>query len=153
VTVWPGPALSRPPPYRALERGTYLSHCFSLSVARPGFVHPLHHLRGRHSLAHSHWFIPRTTVLCTVRQSSTAMSTTGTYRGTPKNRNQVQYANSPSAIPRPALDQHVSHTSNAAQSDVGTSLSASRAKMSKRDEVSASGAPAIYLGRTYPYIM
>ncbi|KAH7138025.1 hypothetical protein B0J11DRAFT_2954 [Dendryphion nanum] len=61
------------------------------------------------------------------------MSTTGTHRGTPKNRNQVHYANSPSAIPRPALDQHVSHAS-ASQSDVGTSLSASRAKMSKRDE-------------------
>ncbi|KAF2661619.1 CBS-domain-containing protein [Lophiostoma macrostomum CBS 122681] len=57
------------------------------------------------------------------------MSGTGTLRGTPKNRGQVQYANSPSGIPRPALEQHAS------QSDAGTStLSASRAKMSKRDE-------------------
>jgi hypothetical protein len=58
------------------------------------------------------------------------MSSTGTFRGTPKNRGQAQYTNSPSAIPRPALE-HV-----ASQSDAGTStLSASRAKMSKRDEV------------------
>ncbi|KAF2260990.1 CBS-domain-containing protein [Lojkania enalia] len=57
------------------------------------------------------------------------MSATGTYRGTPKNRGQAHFTNSPSAIPRPALDQHTS------QSDAGTStLSASRAKMSKRDE-------------------
>jgi hypothetical protein len=61
------------------------------------------------------------------------MSATGTLRGTPKNRGQVNYANSPaSGIPRPALEQHAS------QSDAGTStLSASRAKMSKRDEVSS----------------
>ncbi|KAF2018444.1 CBS and PB1 domain-containing protein [Aaosphaeria arxii CBS 175.79] len=58
------------------------------------------------------------------------MSTTGgTMRGTPKNRNQVQYTNSPSGIPRPALDHPPP------QSDAGAStLSASRAKMSKRDE-------------------
>ncbi|KAF2252590.1 CBS-domain-containing protein [Trematosphaeria pertusa] len=58
------------------------------------------------------------------------MSAAGTYRGTPKQvRNQAQFANSPSGIPRPALDQHAS------QSDAGTStLSASRQKMSKRDE-------------------
>ncbi|OAL45989.1 CBS-domain-containing protein [Pyrenochaeta sp. DS3sAY3a] len=60
------------------------------------------------------------------------MSHTGTVRGTPKSRNQAQFANSPSGIPRPALE---THTSVAAQSDAGTStLSASRAKMSKRDE-------------------
>ncbi|KAF2702710.1 CBS and PB1 domain-containing protein [Pleomassaria siparia CBS 279.74] len=62
------------------------------------------------------------------------MSTTGgTVRGTPtsKNRNQqVQFQHSPSAIPRPALDHH----NTAAQSDVGTSVSTSRQKMSKRDE-------------------
>ncbi|KAJ4363795.1 hypothetical protein N0V95_000989 [Ascochyta clinopodiicola] len=63
------------------------------------------------------------------------MSHTGTMRGTPKNRNQparAQFVDSPSSIPRPALDTLASHVS---QSDVGTStLSASRAKMSKRDE-------------------
>ncbi|KAJ4365721.1 hypothetical protein N0V83_008341 [Neocucurbitaria cava] len=57
-------------------------------------------------------------------------------RGTPKSRNPAaataQFANSPSGIPRPALDSHVSQVS---QSDAGTStLSASRAKMSKRDD-------------------
>ncbi|KAJ4300707.1 hypothetical protein N0V90_002795 [Kalmusia sp. IMI 367209] len=60
------------------------------------------------------------------------MSSTGTFRGTPKNRptsqHQAQF-NSPSGIPRPALEHHIS------QSDAGTStLSASRAKQSKRDE-------------------
>ncbi|CAI6338481.1 unnamed protein product [Periconia digitata] len=60
------------------------------------------------------------------------MSSTGTFRGTPKNRNNanVQYANSPSNIPRPALE-HVS----TAQSEAGTStLSSSRQKQTKRDE-------------------
>jgi len=58
-------------------------------------------------------------------------------RGTPKpSRNQAaagaQFSNSPSSIPRPALETHASH----AQSEAGGStLSASRAKMSKRDEV------------------
>lgn len=63
-----------------------------------------------------------------------AMSHTGTMRGTPKNRNPPppQFNNSPSGIPRPALETHASQV---AQSDVGTSLSASRAKMSKRDDV------------------
>lgn len=64
------------------------------------------------------------------------MSATGTYRGTPKNKHQqhAQFTNSPSGIPRPALDQHTS------QSDAGTSnLSASRQKMSKRDEVGVLG--------------
>ncbi|OCK82438.1 CBS-domain-containing protein [Lepidopterella palustris CBS 459.81] len=57
------------------------------------------------------------------------MSATGTFRGTPKSRGQVPFANSPSGIPRPALDSHTS------QSDAGTStLSASRAKQTKRDE-------------------
>ncbi|KAF2685497.1 CBS-domain-containing protein [Lentithecium fluviatile CBS 122367] len=61
------------------------------------------------------------------------MSHTGTFRGTPKNRNnaqaQAQFVNSPSAIPRPAFETHAS------QSDAGTStMSASRQKMSKRDE-------------------
>ncbi|KAF2737962.1 CBS-domain-containing protein [Polyplosphaeria fusca] len=58
------------------------------------------------------------------------MSGVGTLRGTPKNRGQAPFTpNSPSGIPRPALDQHAS------QSDAGTStLSASRQKMSKRDE-------------------
>ncbi|ORY12754.1 hypothetical protein BCR34DRAFT_536605 [Clohesyomyces aquaticus] len=56
------------------------------------------------------------------------MSSTGTYRNTPKGKGHVQYASSPSAIPRPALESHTT------QSDAGTSLSASRQKMSKRDE-------------------
>ncbi|KAF1843846.1 CBS-domain-containing protein [Cucurbitaria berberidis CBS 394.84] len=59
------------------------------------------------------------------------MSHTGTMRGTPKNRTPApaQFASSPSGIPRPALESHVT------QSDAGTStLSASRAKMSKRDD-------------------
>jgi hypothetical protein len=70
---------------------------------------------------------------------SAIMSHTGTMRGTPKpNRNQAaagaQFNHSPSSIPRPALDSHASHV---AQSEAGGStLSASRAKMSKRDEVS-----------------
>ena len=56
------------------------------------------------------------------------MSATGTYRGTPKARGQVPFANSPSNIPRPTLDTNAS--------DAGTStLSASRQKQSKRDEV------------------
>ncbi|CAA9962171.1 hypothetical protein CFE70_005576 [Pyrenophora teres f. teres 0-1] len=63
------------------------------------------------------------------------MSHTGTMRGTPKptNRNQPQqFGHSPSGIPRPALETHATHV---AQSEVGgSSLSASRAKMSKRDD-------------------
>ncbi|KAF2851131.1 CBS-domain-containing protein [Plenodomus tracheiphilus IPT5] len=62
------------------------------------------------------------------------MSHTGTMRGTPKNRKpeppHITHS-SPSGIPRPALETHASQV---AQSDVGTSLSASRAKMSKRDD-------------------
>ncbi|KAF2500301.1 CBS-domain-containing protein [Lophium mytilinum] len=57
------------------------------------------------------------------------MSTTGTFKGTPKARGQVPFTNSPSSIPRPALETH------ATQSDAGTStLSASRQKQTKRDE-------------------
>ncbi|KAL5383225.1 hypothetical protein PMIN06_011852 [Paraphaeosphaeria minitans] len=63
------------------------------------------------------------------------MSHTGTMRGTPKNRpknqNIAHFAESPtpSSIPRPSLEHHIS------QSDAGTStLSASRAKQTKRDE-------------------
>ncbi|KAF1362592.1 CBS-domain-containing protein [Lizonia empirigonia] len=63
------------------------------------------------------------------------MSHTGTMRGTPKNRNQPARAqfvtDGPSGIPRPALDAHASHLSH---SDATSTLSASRAKMSKRDE-------------------
>ncbi|KAI4732370.1 CBS-domain-containing protein [Aureobasidium sp. EXF-12298] len=61
------------------------------------------------------------------------MSTTGTYRGTPKDKpkgqNPFQALESPSGIPRPKLESVVS----TAQSDMST-LSASRAKQSKRDE-------------------
>ncbi|KIW00937.1 uncharacterized protein PV09_07677 [Verruconis gallopava] len=64
------------------------------------------------------------------------MSHTGTLRGTPKSRAGASqtgtFSNSPSHIPRPALDTHASQTS---ASDAGTStLSASRQKQSKRDE-------------------
>ncbi|KAF2459466.1 CBS and PB1 domain-containing protein [Lineolata rhizophorae] len=60
------------------------------------------------------------------------MSATGTYRGTPKGRGgQGTYSNSPSNIPRPALDHH--HQSQVS-TDAGSSLSASRQKQSKRDE-------------------
>ncbi|KAH6637658.1 hypothetical protein C7974DRAFT_432533 [Boeremia exigua] len=67
------------------------------------------------------------------------MSHTGTMRGAPKNRPapaRAQFVDSPSGmpsgIPRPALETHASHVQG---SDVGTStLSASRAKQSKRDE-------------------
>ncbi|KAJ9647203.1 hypothetical protein H2201_003369 [Coniosporium apollinis] len=56
----------------------------------------------------------------------------GTYRSTPKGRGQVPFAsNTPSGIPRPALDSYPSQSA----SEAGTStLSASRAKQSKRDE-------------------
>jgi hypothetical protein len=65
------------------------------------------------------------------------MSHTGTMRGTPKNRNQparAQFVDSPSGIPRPALETHASHVHT---NDASSTLSASRAKQSKRDEVSA----------------
>jgi hypothetical protein len=89
---------------------------------------------------HRDWPLTRQPGLpcCQSNNTSVTMSHTGTMRGTPKpNRNQAaaaaQFNNSPSSIPRPALDSHASHV---AQSDVGGStLSASRAKMSKRDEV------------------
>ncbi|KAK5125272.1 hypothetical protein LTR85_000948 [Meristemomyces frigidus] len=57
------------------------------------------------------------------------MSTTGTFRGTPKaQRAQTTFSDSPSniPIPRPKLESTVS--------DAGSSYSASRAKQSKRDE-------------------
>jgi hypothetical protein len=67
------------------------------------------------------------------------MSHTGTFRGTPKSRGGAAagqtgtFPNSPSHIPRPALE---THTSTVSASDAGTStLSASRQKQSKRDEV------------------
>lgn len=58
----------------------------------------------------------------------------GTCRSTPKGRGQVPFAsNTPSGIPRPALDSYPSQSA----SEAGAStLSASRAKQSKRDEVS-----------------
>jgi hypothetical protein len=63
------------------------------------------------------------------------MSATGTYRGTPKSRGQPPFQNSPSHIPRPAsLEPHQSATG----SESGHStISASRQKQSKRDEVGA----------------
>lgn len=62
----------------------------------------------------------------------------GTFRGTPSNRPQGRsqvpvFENSPSNIPRPKLESHASSTM---QSESGNStLSASRQKQSKRDEV------------------
>ena len=62
------------------------------------------------------------------------MSAAGTYRGTPKDKtkaqNPFQALESPSGIPRPKLESVASN----APSDMST-LSASRAKQSKRDEV------------------
>ena len=70
----------------------------------------------------------------TVRDQHTptaTMSSTGTFRGTPKNRPQSVYSESPSVansnIPRPKLET--------VQSEASTSHSAVRAKQSKRDEV------------------
>ena len=65
----------------------------------------------------------------------------GTYRGTPnrgQGRGQVPaFESSPSAIPRPKLE---SVPGSIIQSDNGTStLSASRQKQSKRDEVRIDG--------------
>ena len=65
----------------------------------------------------------------------------GTFRGTPsrggQGRGQVPaFENSPSNIPRPKLESHASSTM---QSETGNStLSASRQKQSKRDEVGQS---------------
>jgi len=60
------------------------------------------------------------------------MSSTGTFRGTPKARPQSVYSESPSVansnIPRPKLETVQSEAST-------TSHSAVRAKQSKRDEV------------------
>jgi hypothetical protein len=98
-----------------------------------------------------YWLHPRTSVLRPQlgppypSSSHTAtMSHTGTMRGTPKNRNNAQsqappFVNSPSAIPRPAFETHAS------QSDAGTStMSASRQKMAKRDEVRCGSIRAAY---------
>lgn len=69
---------------------------------------------------------------------STMSAAGGTFRGTPNRgghgRGQVPaFENSPSNIPRPKLE---SHASSAMQSETGTStLSASRQKQTKRDEV------------------
>jgi hypothetical protein len=67
----------------------------------------------------------------------TEMASSGTFRGTPgrgQGRGNIPtFTNSPSAIPRPTLETHGSSTS---QSEAGGStMSASRQKQSKRDEV------------------
>jgi len=66
-------------------------------------------------------------------QFATMSAVSGTFRGTPNRRGQVPFADSPSSIPRPKLES----TSSQAPSDMsGTStMSASRQKQSKRDEV------------------
>jgi hypothetical protein len=64
-----------------------------------------------------------------------AMASSGTMRGTPKGRGTVPaFTNSPAAssIPRPALE---SHPSGSASEAGGSTMSASRQKQSKRDEV------------------
>ncbi|TGO20670.1 hypothetical protein BPAE_0275g00010 [Botrytis paeoniae] len=69
-------------------------------------------------------------------------STTGTMRGTPSRSGQARgqlpvFSNSPASnIPRPAQDSHATNaTTSSTQSEVGgSSMSASRAKQSKRDE-------------------
>lgn len=63
-------------------------------------------------------------------QSKSTMSSTGTFRGTPKGRPQSVFSEAPSSasnIPRPKLESQ--------QSEASTSQSAIRAKQSKRDEV------------------
>lgn len=62
-------------------------------------------------------------------ETTEAMSAAGTLRGTPKGASKLPTFQNASAIPRPALE-------TVAQSDAGAStLSASRQKQSKRDEV------------------
>ena len=58
----------------------------------------------------------------------------GTYRGTPKGRSQLPFADSPSAIPRPKLETIASTSAQSEMSGTST-MSASRQKQSKRDEV------------------
>jgi hypothetical protein len=67
----------------------------------------------------------------------TEMASSGTFRGTPGRGqgrgNMPTFTNSPSAIPRPSPETHGSSTG---QSEAGGStMSASRQKQSKRDEV------------------
>lgn len=76
---------------------------------------------------------------CLPKIISIMSATGGTFRSTPgrgQGRGQVPvFENSPSGIPRPKLE---SQQSSAMQSEAGTStLSASRQKQSKRDEVYA----------------
>ena len=68
------------------------------------------------------------------------MSNTGTFRGTPnrgQSRAQVPFTNSPSGIPLPSRDSHTPSTGHSEAG--GSTMSASRQKQSKRDEVSACG--------------
>lgn len=68
-------------------------------------------------------------------------STTGTMRGTPSRSGQARgqlpvFSNSPASnIPRPAQESHATTTPNTHSEVGGSSMSASRAKQSKRDEV------------------
>lgn len=64
------------------------------------------------------------------------MSSTGTFRGTPKSRGQPAFANSPSHIPIPRPAALETHQSTASDTGLST-ISASRQKQSKRDEVSS----------------
>lgn len=70
--------------------------------------------------------------------TASAMSTTGTFRGTPKGRPQSVYSESPSVasnIPRPKLES--------TQSEASHSQSAIRSKQAKRDEVRINDAGGI----------
>lgn len=67
---------------------------------------------------------------CSGSGCSITMSSTGTFRGTPKSSRPQPtqaFSDSPSNIPRPKLESSLS--------DAGSAYSASRAKQSKRDEV------------------
>lgn len=58
----------------------------------------------------------------------------GTLRGTPKRPGPVHAESSPSNIPRPKLENTLGHTHQSEMSGIST-MSASRQKQSKRDEV------------------
>lgn len=57
----------------------------------------------------------------------------GTFRGTPNRRNPVPFTDSPSGIPRPKLETAASQVQS--EMSGASTLSASRQKQSKRDEV------------------
>lgn len=97
-------------------------------------------------------FVSVCRVLTQVSSRSPAMSTTsGTFRGTPSRgggRGQIpsfETSSSPSAIPRPRLGDHV--PSGLSNETGSSTLSASRAKQNKRDEVCDSILRVSYMQR------